>query len=336
MSNRLVPFRIPRAIGIAFLMLPAACASSAAEELPNELFRLKAPVTALAVHPDGTVLAGSQAGLYGSPSESQLRHVHAIAVGPEGERIAVAGGTPAESGELEVFEWDSRKQTTGSRILQRTLHKDVIYSLAWSPDGKRLVTASHDHSCRVLDAASGEEIRILRGHSRGVTAVRFVDRQQLVTASLDGTIRVWDLKSGELIRTLSHHRGPVLDVAMRSVEEGSLPYMASVSRDRTVRLWQPTIGRMVRFVRLPSRPVSVGWLVDGSAIVAGCEDGCVRLIDPDSIAVVETRQVTKSWAWSLALFHDGRRLAVGGHEGDVRVIDVVGYADSPPTTESDK
>ena len=84
-----------------------------------------------------------------------------------------------------------------------------------SADGRRIVAASSDHSGklleRVLEAESGEEVALLKGHSGGIRSVLFSrEGRRLVTTSSDNTARVWDSGTGKLMLTLTGHTGPVL------------------------------------------------------------------------------------------------------------------------------
>lgn len=194
-----------------------------------------------------------------------------------------------------------------------------MLAVAWR-DKSSVASASLDHSIILWDTETGSAIRQLGGHSRGVSSLCLLpDKTTLVSSGIDQSLRVWNLDSAELIHSVSIHTLPVHGLALRP-GDSPMPMVASASEDKTVRLWQPTIGRMVRFVRLTSKPLAVGWLPDGSRTVVCCTDGHVRLIDPDAVEVTQVIPAVEGWAYSLAIHPSDGSVLIGGSDGQLRRI----------------
>jgi tetratricopeptide (TPR) repeat protein len=141
---------------------------------------------------------------------------------------------PEPTGEVKV--WDAR---TGAELLTLRGHTDWVIAVAYSPDGTRLASASHDQTVKVWDVTSGAELLTLRGHSGALTAVAYSpDGTRLATASSDKTVKVWDATSGAETATLRGHTDAVMAVAYSP--DGTR--LAAASYNGTVKVWDARIG----------------------------------------------------------------------------------------------
>ena len=287
-----------------------------------------AHVTAVRFAPGGQqIVIGSQAGVEVRDAKgknilrripTELENVHDLCFSPAGDLIAIAGGTPGEWGAVEWFHWPDAS-------LQHRVegHDDVVYQVAIAADGSRWVAASADEVCTVYDKKDRVATTRYTQHSRAVLAVTILpDGETAVSASRDETLRVWNCLSGESLRTLHNHSRDVNALALQPGQR-KLPMVASASADRTVRFWQPTIGRMVRFARLSSEPLAIAWIGGGTRVIAVCRDGKARLIDPTTVKVAETRDVAPGWLYAVDV--DGqskRQVVIGGSRGLVEVFSV--------------
>lgn len=284
------------------------------------------PITALAFRPDGRILySGSQAGLKAlswpdlkilTTFPADISNIHDIRMSPNGSLLAVAGGEPAEIGCVEIFDHNAHRQ------MRNESHEDVVYAVVWDKSGQSVLTASLDGTCRQIEVPTGRVLREFVGHARGVTSCGFADESTVVTAGIDHSLRVWNTLSGESVRSLDNHKQAIHTLAVRPGGDGRLPMVATASADGTVRFWQPTIGRMVRFVLLPAEPLSLDWLPDGSALAAASSDGCVRLISPDTAQVIQQVTVLDGWAFCLAVHPSRNEIAVGGADGRIYICRV--------------
>lgn len=279
------------------------------------------PITAAAFAPGGTaVVLGSQAGVevrswpdlkHVRKIDTELAHVHDLAFSPDGTAVAAAGGHPADQGAVELTSWPE-----GKRLRRMAKHKDLVQAVAWSPDGKRIATASADGTCHVLEVESGKLIQTFKGHSRPVLSLCYLpDGKHVVSTGIDQTIRLWNADSGEQVRSLDNHVGPVRGLTVSPLQDNPRPYLASASADRTVRIWQPTIGRLVRFARLPHEPLCIAWAPDAGAILVGCVDGKVRALDPDTVQVIGEEQALPGWVYTIAVSPSGKDILIAGEGG---------------------
>jgi WD40 repeat protein len=116
-------------------------------------------------------------------------------------------------------------------------------SAAFSSDGSRIVTALIDQTARIWDAATANEIVVLRGHDGWVMSAAFSsDGSRIVTALIDQTARIWDAASGKQITVLrGHDREKVVSTAAFSPDGSRI---VTASADKTARIWDAHLQTM--------------------------------------------------------------------------------------------
>ena len=113
-------------------------------------------------------------------------------------------------------------------------YSDYVYTIALSPDGKLLASASGDGTVKLWDVGSGALLQTLKVHSDCVCAVKFSsDGKLLASASEDTTIMLWDAGSEALLQTLKGPSGKVWAVEFSPDSK----LLTSASWDQTVKPW---------------------------------------------------------------------------------------------------
>ncbi len=193
-------------------------------------------------------------------------------------------------------------------------HTGAVYSVAFSPDGKLVLTASQDGTARLWDIATGNELRRFAGHKGGLAAAAFSpDGRYIVTGGNDQTIRLWDAASGAQLRLLSGHAAGVSSVAFSP--DGR--YVLSASGDTTAELWDAASGQPVRTFSGHAGLVSQAvFSPDGHYVLTGSYDDTVRLWDVATADMVQTFSPPASGFFnpritSVAYSPDGRYIVAG-------------------------
>src|SRR5262249_4421916 len=143
--------------------------------------KLASPVAALAYSPSGSVLAAGgqhevvlvdpKSGEVAGRLTGQKGKVTAIAFNRAGDRLAVAGGGAGSPGEIRLYQSEKGAWTPAGVSMQG--HADVIYALAFSPDGKTLASCGYDRLVKLWDVATGKLLRDLKDHSDAVYGLAF-------------------------------------------------------------------------------------------------------------------------------------------------------------------
>ncbi len=288
-------------------------------------------VMSVSYSPDGQTLASASLDktvrLWDAKTGQQLRvlkghtdFVYSVSYSPDGQTVA------SGSFDNTVRLWDAK---TGQqlRVLKgRTeaplglLWGAAVTSVSYSPDGQSLASAISDHTVRLWDAKTGQQLRVLKGHSADVTSVSYSpDGQTLASASVDKTVRLWDAKTGQERRVLKGHTAQVMSVSYSP--DGQT--LASASHDQTVRLWDAKTGQELRVLKGHTGWIlSVNYSPDGQTLASASYDQTVRLWDAKTGQELRVLKGHTDPIVSLSYSPDGQTLASASYDKTVRLWDV--------------
>ena len=202
-------------------------------------------------------------------------------------------------------------------------HSDWVSSLAITPDGQTLASASFDGQIKLWDVSTGELLHTLCEHLQGVLSLAITpDGQTLVSGSFDETIKLWNLDKGEWIDTLRGHKSSVRSLAI--TPDGQI--LISASFDQAIKLWhlerREFLGNLTEEAGLVS---TIALTLDGQTLASGGSDGIICLWQLDLDQATEqpspagTLRGNLSSVCSLAISPDAQLLTAGCTDGNVKL-----------------
>ena len=197
--------------------------------------------------------------------------------------------------------------------IARMPHGYPVNSVAFSPDGKHVVSGSIDNTARVWEASTGREVARMT-HDGVVWSVAFSpDGKYVISGSEDNTVRVWEASTGMEVARMTHDSW-VISVALSL--DGR--YVVSGSGDNTSRVWETSTGKEVARMTHNGVVRSVAFSPDGNYVASGSEDNTVRVWETYTGKEV-ARMAHDGVVWSVAFSPDGRYVVSGSHDNTARV-----------------
>jgi tetratricopeptide (TPR) repeat protein len=184
--------------------------------------------------------------------------------------------------------------------------------VAFSPDGKVVLTGSYDHTARLWSAASGKPIASPLRHNGMVRSVAFSpDGKTVITGSDDSTARLWDASTGQPIGPPLHHDAEVPILAFSP--DGKI--VVTGSWDKTARLWDATTGQPVGSPMWHESYLrAVTFSPDGKTLLTGSYDKTARLWDAATGQPIGTPIPHPDDVFAVAFSPDGKSMLTGSHD----------------------
>ena len=233
--------------------------------------------------------------------------VVALAFSQDGKFLGVGGGEPTIDGEVKIFEVG----TWALKLDLKNCHSDTVYGLAFSPEiqmpepGQKipdpkdknppklktypahfLATCSADKFVKVWNLPDGKFVKSFEGHTHHVLDVGWMaDGKLLASAGADNTVKIWDFEKGEQARTINAHGKQVT----RLLFIGKKAEFITAGGDNQVKAFNATSGGNVRnFAGGTDFIYAIGTSPDGAVVVAGGQEGIVRVYNGATSALVRS------------------------------------------------
>jgi eukaryotic-like serine/threonine-protein kinase len=271
----------------------------------------KSGIDQVVFSPDGKfIISGDNLGdikFWDTTTYQELYSFHAhdgvilgIAVKHDGSQIASVGGW-----DNEVRVWDTKTRTLAMTMRG---HISRVESVAFSQDGKRIVSGGSDNTIRVWSVATGKELLVLRGHQDTIGTVTFSpDDECIMSGSDDDTIRLWDPVVNRETVTLARHQRPITSIAFSP--DGRK--IASVSDDGMAIVWE--VESMSELMLLHGRSRyksvnSVSFSPNGKLIASSCGRRTMKIWNAETGQELQTLHTTEQLVWDISFSPDNRQI----------------------------
>ena len=210
-------------------------------------------------------------------------------------------------------------------------HGDWVQSVAFSPDGKWLVSASNDKTLKMWDVRAGRLHASWPGYGYPINSVTFApDGRSLATGGNDGTVRLWEVRSAQARQVWRGHGSSVYAVAFSP--DGTR--VAAGGKDQTIFVWDVKSGK--RLLALDGHSSDVFALVyspDGRMLVSAGGDRRIRVWSTTSGEELVSFDGHRDQILALAYSPDSRWLASGDAGKTIRLWDMQRMSHSRTITE---
>lgn len=288
-------------------------------------------INSLRFSPDGKTIAVSgnrevflhpvEAGAAPVRLRGKAERILSLAFSADGKLLIAGGGTPAQFGEVQI--WDVGM---GKMLRSAMLTNDTVFGASLSPDSSKIAVGAADNTVHVIETATAKELYKIGNHEDWVLSTVFgVDSKRFVSVSRDRAAKIIDAGSGaflenaNLLKTELNAiaRHPTKDIVVIGGED-RYPYVYLLDRPRNMKIADDTT--LVRRIERQDGPITaLDWSADGKLIAVAGAASSVNLYSADSGERKLSCSGHAAGLYAIAFSPDSKLLATGGFDGKVRI-----------------
>jgi WD40 repeat protein len=209
-------------------------------------------------------------------------------------------------------------------------HKELVYSVNFSPDGKHLVSGSFDKSLKLWDVAAAKELKSYSGpsgHTDLVLTTAFSpDGRLIASGAKDNSVKLWDMPISGAYRNYAGASAPVTSQAL--TPDGTR--LVAGLEDGTVKIWNTNDGKEQSVLKLKSKVVALAISANGQWLAVGEANGSINIYQLSDNKVVGQLPAHTNEVRGLGFHPNNQLLFSAGQDGLVKVWNVPGGTPTAP------
>lgn len=216
--------------------------------------------------------------------------IETVRFSPDGKLLAVAAGTPARSGEIQIWNVEG-----GKLFASIPVGFDTVYGASWSPDASKIAVGCGDNSVRAFDVKSGEQVLFQGAHNDWVRDTAFSkDGSHLISVGRDMTAKLTEVATQRFVDNIT-------SITPGALKGGILSVARHPQRDEIVVAGSDSVVKVYRMIRLTARVIG------------------------DDANLIRKMPAMTGRVWGLDVSADGRRIAAVSSLDGKGQLRVYGY-----------
>ncbi|KAK5994039.1 Vegetative incompatibility HET-E-1-like protein [Cladobotryum mycophilum] len=193
------------------------------------------------------------------------------------------------------LDWSPCRQTL-------TGHTDPVHTVAFSMDGRQILSGSSDHTIRIWNASTGACIQTLKGHAGNVHCATFAAKDQRVFSGADDyTMRIWDVETGSCLKIYEHE-----ERLMRPIESSTDgQWIASASDNGIVKVWDANTAACIQTLETINSVTLMAFSDNEKQLISVEWNGIIKRWDVDTGVCSQTWDFYGELSNEHNLFNEG-------------------------------